>query len=152
LKHLPIFLILLFTGCSVASSKLDGKDAITFENDPLAAHNLMCIEEHYGVLRHSRVYLEEYCPTIKNQFELICFRIAHSTKDWRKACPGIDNADKLECITVIQNGPSYALLESLQKCKLITNRAQVFCLSRAVAKSGVPLQPETVQGCLEKSL
>jgi hypothetical protein len=75
----------------------------------------------------------------------------HATKEWRKACPGVDTPDKLECISTIQNGPGYALLESLQKCKTVTNRRQVLCLSRAVAKTGVPLQPETVQACLDKN-
>jgi len=109
------------------------------------------MEENIGVLRFSRSYLDEFCPSLKTQAELTCFRFVHATKEWRKACPGVDTADKLECIATIQNGPSYALLESLQKCRNVANRRQVLCLSRAVAKTGVPLQPETVQACLDKN-
>lgn|GEM_PF-4648969 len=152
MKHLILAAFFLLTACSGAEPKADSRDAVSFDADPSAAQKQMCIEEHYGVLRHSRAYLDEYCPSIKTQFELICFRLTHNTKDWRKACPGIDTADKLECMTVIQNGPSYALLESLQKCKSITNRKQIFCLSKSVAKTGVPLQPETVQDCIDKNL
>ena len=132
--------------------KSDVNKDLAYDADPAAAQTQMCIEEHHGILRHTRAYLEEFCPAIKSQFELICFRVNHNTKDWRKACPGIDTADKLECITVVQNGPSYALLESLQKCKTVTNRKQIFCLSKAVSSSGVPLQPETVQECIDKNL
>jgi len=112
----------------------------------------MCVEENIGVLRFSRGYLESFCPGLRTQSELTCFRFVHATKEWRKACVGVDNPDKLECIATIQNGPSYALLESLQKCRNISNRKQILCLSRAVAKTGVPLQPDTVQACLDKNI
>ena len=111
----------------------------------------MCIEENIGVFRFSRAYLEGFCPSLKTQTELICLRFVHATKEWHKACPGVDTPDKLECISVIQNGPSYALLESLQKCRTVKNRRQVFCLSRKIANSGIPLPLETVQGCLDKN-
>jgi hypothetical protein len=117
-----------------------------------AVQREMCVEENIGVLRFSRSFLEKFCPGLKSQTELTCFRFVHATKEWRKACVGVDTADKLECIATIQNGPSYALLESLQKCRIVANRKQILCLSRAVAKSGVPLQPETVQACLDQNL
>lgn len=124
----------------------------TVDTTSEAVQKEMCVEENIGVLRFSRAYLEEFCPGLKTQTELTCFRFVHATKEWRKACVGVDNADKLECIATIQNGPSYALLESLQKCRNVSNRKQILCLSRAVAKTGVPLQPETVQACLDKNL
>jgi hypothetical protein len=148
-KLFPLALLLL-AGCSSMPSAESNVPASDDPNSP-AAQKEMCVEENIGVLRFSRGYLEEFCPQLKTQFELTCFRFLHATKEWRKACPGVDTMDKLECISTIQNGPSYALLESLQKCKQVKNRKQVLCLSRAVSKSGVPLQPETVQGCLDKN-
>lgn len=150
-RLLPIALAAsLLTACSGAKSKSDVEAPIPDINSP-AAQSEMCVEEHLGVLRFSRAYLAEFCPSIKTQLELICFRFVHPTKEWRKACVGIDTADKLECISTVQNGPSYALLESLEKCRTVKNRKQVFCLSRLIAKTGIPLQPETVQECLDKN-
>ncbi len=140
------------SACSGASTKNDEANAVTYEANPEAAQIQMCVGEHHGVLRHTRAYLAEFCPGLKSQMELICFRLYHNTKDFRKACPGIDTAERLECMTVIQNGPSYAVLESLQKCKTVVNRKQIFCLSKLVAKTGVPLQPESVQECIDKNL
>lgn len=148
-KLLPLLFVL--AACSAAKTAPESAPTVTDPNS-VAAQQEMCIEENVGVLRFSRSYLEEFCPQLKTQTELTCFRFVHATKEWRKACPGVDTADKLECISTIQNGPSYALLESLQKCRNVTNRKQVLCLSRAVAKSGVPLQPETVQACLDKNI
>lgn len=149
MKKLPLLpLIALLSACSASKAV---PEAPAFDAASPEAQKEMCVEENIGVLRFSRGYLDEFCPQLKTQTELTCFRFVHGTKEWRKACPGIDTADKLECISAIQNGPSYALLESLQKCKGVKNRRQVYCLSRAVAKSGVPLQPETVQDCLDRN-
>lgn len=144
-----LMMALLLSSCaSLTSSDENGPEA---EPGSEAAQTQMCINENIGVFRFSRSYLKEFCPQLKTQYELICLRFVHSTKEWHKACPGIDTAEKLECIATIQNGPNYALLESLKKCHNIQNRKQVFCLSRAVSKTGVPLQPETVQDCLDKN-
>ncbi|HEY8280391.1 MAG TPA: hypothetical protein VIH99_12255 [Bdellovibrionota bacterium] len=143
-------LLLLLSACSTAETKPDPASANLDPNSE-EAQRKMCIDEHIGVFRFSRAYLEQFCPSLKSQLELTCFRFVHATKEWRKACVGIDTVDKLECIATVQNGPSYALLESLQKCKNVTNRRQVYCLSTVIAKSGVPLQPETVQDCLDKN-
>lgn len=143
-------LCLLLTACA-GNSVMSEPERPALDVSSEGAQKEMCVEENVGILRFSRAYLEEFCPTMKTQTELTCFRFVHATKEWRKACPGIDTLDKLECISTIQNGQNYALLESLQKCKNVKNRKQVYCLSRAVAKSGVPLQPETVQGCLDKN-
>lgn len=147
-KLLPLLLLL-----SACSSVAPAPEKVAPEVDASsdASQQEMCIEENIGVLRFSRSYLEKFCPSLKTQTELTCFRFVQGTKEWRKACPGIDTPDKLECISTLQNGPSYALLESLQMCKNVKNRRQVLCLSRAVSKSGVPLQPETVQACLDKN-
>lgn len=144
---LPFFLLAACTGEGVSPQRVAPEVDVSSE----AAQKEMCVEENLGFLRFARSYLEEFCPSLKTQTELICFRFVHGTKEWRKACPGIDTQDKLECISTIQNGPSYAVLDSLLKCKTVTNRKQILCLSRAVAKSGVPLQPETVQACLDKN-
>jgi hypothetical protein len=149
MKLLLIPLLFLVTACASLPGSSEPAPGIDASSD--AAQKEMCVEENIGVFRFSRGYLEDFCPTLKSQFELTCFRFVHATKEWRKACPGVDTIDKLECISTIQNGPSYALLESLQKCKNVKNRKQVLCLSRAVAKSGVPLQPDTVQSCLDKN-
>jgi hypothetical protein len=141
--------LFLLTACASAPP---APIPVTTDTGSEVVQKEMCVEENIGVLRFSRGYLEEFCPSMKTQSELTCFRFVHGTKEWRKACPGVDTADKLECIATVQNGPSYALLESLQKCRNVTNRKQVLCLSRAVAKSGVPLQPDTVQACLDKNL
>jgi hypothetical protein len=143
-----ISLLFLLTACASAPP---APIPVTVDTGSEVVQKEMCVEENIGVLRFSRSYLEEFCPSMKTQSELTCFRFVHGTKEWRKACPGVDTADKLECIATIQNGPSYALLESLQKCRNVTNRKQVLCLSRAVAKTGVPLQPDTVQACLDKN-
>lgn len=143
-----LFVGFLLTACA---AKPAAEPVFELDTDSEAVQNQMCIEENIGVFRFSRAYLEEFCPTLKSQLELVCLRFVRGTKEWRKACPGVDTPDKLECIATIQNGPSYALLESLQKCKGVKNRKQVYCLSQALAKSGVPLQPETVQECLDKN-
>ncbi len=143
---------LLLSGCSAVTKTPDNFDTVTFDSDAAGAQKLMCVEENIGLTRHDRSYLEGFCPEIKGQLELVCFRFVRNTKDWRKACPGIDTPDKLECISVVQNGPGYALLESLQKCKTVSNRKQILCMSKKVSKSGVPLQPETVQECIDQNL
>jgi hypothetical protein len=144
------YFLLVLSSCASMSTPPSAEDAQLDPNSE-TAQKQMCIEENLGVFRFSRAYLEDFCPSLKSQLELVCLRFTRATKEWRKACPGIDSADKLECIATLQNGPSYALLESLQKCKTVKNRKQVYCLSRAISKSGVPLQPETVQECLDKN-
>ena len=146
-----LFTLVLLSSCS-GSPATSTPGVPAFDPSSDSAQKEMCVEENIGVFRFSRTYLEEFCPSLRSPLELTCFRFVHATKEWRKACPGVDTPEKLECISTIQNGPSYALLESLQKCKNVKNRKQVFCLSRAVAKSGVPLQPETVQECLDRNL
>ncbi len=152
MKNSLFFLSLAFvlTACSSVGSVAE-EDSANPDPGSEAAQTQMCTDENVGVFRFSRSYLKEFCPKLKSQYELICLRFVHSTKEWHKACPGVDTLDKLECVATIQNGPSFALLESLQKCKTVQNRKQVYCLSRALAKSGVPLQPETVQECLDKN-
>jgi hypothetical protein len=147
-KLLALFLIL--TACSSTAPAPD-KAAPDLDPNSEAAQKEMCIEENVGFLRFSRSFLEEFCPSLKSQTELTCLRFVHATKEWWKACPGVDTADKLECISVVQNGAGRALLESLEKCRQVKNRKQVFCISRSVAKSGVPLQPESVQECLDRN-
>ena len=149
-KLLP--LLVLLTACAGSQPAKDTTvpTAVADANSEAAVKE-MCVEENVGLFRFARAYLEEYCPKLKTQTELTCFRFTHATKDWHKACPGIDTADKLECISTITNGPSYAVQESLEKCRNVKNRKQVYCLSKLIAKTGVPLQPETVQECLEKN-
>ena len=151
-KVLPVSALFLFLLAACSSARPVSEALVLADPNSPAAQKEMCVEENIGVFRFSRAALEDFCPRIGSQFELICFRFVHGTKEWRKACPGIDTSHKLECISTIQNGSGFALLESLEKCRKIANRKQVYCLSRAVAKSGVPLQPETVQECLDRNL
>lgn len=151
-SFLSLAILLLLSSCASISGSSSDSEAENLDVGSEAAQTQMCVEENIGVFRFSRAYLKDYCPTLKSQLELVCLRFVHATKEWHKACPGVDTPDKLECIATIQNGPNYALLESLQKCKNVQNRKQVYCLSRAVSKAGVPLQPETVQECLDKNL
>lgn len=151
MRALAAAFLFCLTACSGTPAKLSEADSVTMDANPEAAQKLMCVEEHLGLFRHTRAHMEELCPGIKGQFELICLRFTHNTKDWRQACPGIDTADKLECISVVRNGSSYALLESLQKCRKVTNRKQIFCLSRLISKTSIALLPETVQECLDKN-
>lgn len=151
MKKLLLCSLLLLPACSAVQNTPGNFEQVSFENDPAGAQKLMCVEENIGLTRHSRAYLEQFCPEIKHQLELVCFRFVRNTKEYRKACVGIDTADKLECISVIQNGAGYAEQTSLEKCRTVANRKQVLCLSKRVAKSGVALQPETVQECLDQN-
>lgn len=150
MNYLVLLSILMtLASCASSNGQPDSYEKLGLETDPEAAQKLMCIEENVGITRHSRAYLEKFCPEIRSQLELICFRFIRNTKDYRKACPGIDTPDKLECISVIQNGAGYADQASLEKCRTVSNRKQVYCLSGKVAVSGVPLLPEVVQACLD---
>ena len=117
------------------------------------AQQKMCVEENSGMLRFSRKVMEDFCPKLKSSFELICLRFSHSTKDWYKACPGIDTPEKLECFSTVANGSGsgYASVEALSKCTTATNRRQVYCLSELAANSSIALLPEMVQDCLDKN-
>ncbi len=92
-----LLLLPLLAACS-ATPPSPEKVPTTTDASAAATQKEMCVEENVGLLRFSRNYLEEFCPTLKTQFELTCFRFVQATKEWRKACPGIDTADKLECI------------------------------------------------------
>jgi hypothetical protein len=145
-------LVLSFlAGCSGNPAKPSAHDYPPYEQSPEAAQQKMCVEENIGMLRFSRKVLEEFCPKLKTGFELTCMRFAHSTKDWYKACPGIDTPEKLECFSTVANGQGYATVEILQKCSTARNRKQIYCLSERVARSSIPLLPEDVQLCLDKN-
>ena len=143
--------LVLLAGCSTVSKAPSDFENVSLDSDPELAQKLMCIEENIGITRHSRAHLEQFCPEIKTQLELVCFRFVRNWKDYRKACPGIDSPDKLECLATVLNGAGTAEQTSVEKCRAVTNRRQVLCLSKRVAKSGVPLQPETVQECLDQN-
>jgi hypothetical protein len=147
--HLVIFAAFGLTGCSGGQVAPTAFEVANFDSDPELAQKLMCIEENTGITRHSRAYLEQFCPQIKTQLELVCFRFIRNWKEYRKACPGIDTLDKLECLSVVLNGAGTAEQASVEKCRAVTNRRQVLCLSKKVAKSGVALLPEVVQACLD---
>src|SRR4051812_2565358 len=95
-------LLLLLSACS--SAKLSEPEKPVPPIDSAEAQKEMCVEDHVGLFRYSRAYMEEFCPSIKSQLELICLRFVHPTKEWRKACPGVDTADKLECVAILANG------------------------------------------------
>jgi hypothetical protein len=142
----------VLAGCSsapVKASKYVYPDFKTISPD--LALQKMCIEENIGLLRFSRTTLEEFCPKLKSPIELTCLRFLHSTKDWYKACEGIDTLEKLECVATVGNGPGYATVEALAKCRNASNRAQIYCLSEHVAQDAIALLPETVQQCLDKN-
>ena len=152
MKKLSLCVLFLLAGCSSAQKTPASFDEASFEKDAAEAQRLMCIEENVGITRHDRGYLEKFCPELKGQFELICFRFVRNWKEYRKICPGIDSADKLECLSTVLNGTGTAEQASAEKCQKVANRKQVLCLSKRVAKSGVALVPETVQECLNQNL
>lgn len=150
-KLSALALTLLLAACSGASTSPSAEEKPAPPIDSPEAHMEMCVQEHLGLFRFSRAYLEEFCPQLKSQLELVCMRFTHTTKDWHKACVGIDTPSKLECFAAIKNAHGYATLEALGKCKEVTNRRQVFCLSRLAARSGIPIPIERVQDCLDKN-
>lgn len=151
MKKILALSLLLLSACASSSKTPANFDSVNFDSDPAAAQKLMCVEENVGFMRHDRGYLESFCPELKGQFELICFRFVRNTKDYRKVCPGIDTSDKLECLSTVLNGAGTAELATVEKCKKVSNRKQVLCLSKRVAKSGVALQAETAQECLDQN-
>lgn len=143
--------LLFLVACATnAPKESSSKEYPAFEAGENQAQQAMCVEENAGLLRFSKSYLRDFCPKLKTAIELTCMRFAHSTKDWHKACPGIDTVEKLECFATVANGPGYATLDTLEKCKIAKNRRQVYCISHLASSSSKPLLSESVQECLDK--